>query len=210
MKLVNLILVLAALTYGVPAQSVELVSPEEMLSVCNLLSAHVAHAVESSKSKVPLQVAVSMSETTMSKKLPEMPVGAMERYRASVRELYERIYALPDVNLTSAYPEVIPACVSYTGGEYTKTDLQHMQQCQARARPYFAFANLRDMGISLAQQLEWLQREGLKNEPVSSQERKRLYADLSDMIEYVYAHPELSKRTIYAEQFDSCMEVSND
>jgi hypothetical protein len=210
MRLVNIVLALAALAYGIPARPADRVSPEEMLSICNSLAVHAAHAVESNKAKISLQIAVSKVETSINKKRPGMPADVMERYRTSVRNLYERVYALPEVNLPSAYREVIPTCVSYSRGQYTEEDVQQMKRCEAKARPYFGFANLRDNGISLAQQIEWLQREGLKNEPASSEEKKRLYADLSHMIEYVYAHPELSKRTIYAEQLQSCIETADD
>jgi hypothetical protein len=209
MKLVNFIFALTILTHTAAVQPAESVPPDEMLRMCNSLSAHAGHAVESRRSKVPLAVAVATTAMSLHKKLAGVPADVMERYQASVREIYQRVYALQLVDLPSAHQEVIPACISYARGQYTTEDLQQMKHCDAKTWPYFGFANLRDMGISLDQQLEWLQEKGLKNAPGSARERERLYSILADMIKYVYAHPDLSKRTIYEEQFESCMDDAN-
>jgi hypothetical protein len=210
MRLVNFIVALAALGYGVPAQPSESVSPEEMLRMCNSLAAFATPAVEARQSKIPLAIAVATTATSLQKKLAGVPTETRERYQASVRELYQRVYALRIDDLRLAHQEIVPTCLSYARGQYTAEDLLQMKQCDAKTWPYFGFANLRDMGVSRDQQLEWLKREGLKNAPTSSDERNRMYEDLSDMIEYVYARPDLTKRTIYEERFDSCIEASSD
>jgi hypothetical protein len=202
MKLVNIISA-ACLVYTVSARTAEPASPEEMVRVCNSLASYVSLAVNASKSKVPLHVAIDKAKASLKNKQEGMAADIAARYGAAVDELYKRVYALSDVR--SANHEVIPACAVYSQGQYTAADIQQMKFCEAKTLPYYGFANIRDMGITVDQQLNWLQERGLRNAVRSTEERKRLYGNLSDMIRYVYAHPDLSKYTIYAEQFNSCL-----
>ena len=208
MKSVNILIAIFSVCLTLPARSAESVSPHEMVGMCNSLVAYVSIAVMSKESTVPLDTAVARTEVSINTKLTGVPPEIVDRYRAAVHELYRRIYQLTDLNVQTAHSEIIPACVVYSDGQYSERDVHQMKMCEAKVQPYVGFANIRDSGVPLEQQLQWLRDEGLKLAP-NVPDRERVLAELGDMMRYVYAHPELSKQAIFLEQFTTCVQNSN-
>ncbi len=197
-----------ALPFNTVAQPTEPVSPEEMIAVCDSLLTYVSLASESKQSGMPLDVATSMTEASMKKNLSGVPADVLNRYRAAVRELFKRIYALQTSTPQSATREIAPACTVYARGLYSESDINRMKVCEGKTQPYLGFANMRDQGMSLDNQLKWLKEEGLKNVP-GQEEAARLYSELSEVMKYVYAHPQLPKQAIYSEKFNACFKETN-
>lgn len=156
------------------AQPVTRVEPLEMVGMCGSLVTYVSLAAEAKKAGMPLDAASNMTEASMKKNLSSLPPEAFERYRASVRELYKRIYALAEVTPQTTNREIAPSCVVYGGGQYTETEIGRMQGCQAKTQPYLGFANMRDQGMSLDNQLKWLKETAAKNAAQSAEEQDRL------------------------------------
>ena len=205
MKLLSAILVTTMLCLNTEAFSASPVSPEEMVNMCGSLQTYVSLAVQSKNSGMPLDSATNMTEASMRKHLaPDLTADSFNRYLAVVRELYKRIYALPSIAPQTVNRVIAPACMIYAEGQYSESDIKQMQICVAKSQPYLGFANMRDQGMSLEAQLKWLKEEGLKNAAQSPEESEKLYSELSVIMKYVYAHPELNKQSIYSQKFNAC------
>ena len=205
MKLGNLsmkvkLFVCAAIFASFDVFSAEPIPPDEMVSMCGSLVTYASIAVQSKQSKIPLPNAIEITEISMKKNLSSLPPEAFKNYSAAVQELYKRIYALQDTSEQAVNREIAPACVVYAENQYTVADITKMQMCQTKSQPYLGFANMRDQGMPLKDQLKWLKETALQG----AQEKERLYNELSEVMKYVYANPKKSKEEIYREQFNSC------
>ncbi len=206
MKLPFIRIAVASLIFPIylSAQSIAPVEPVEMVGMCGSLVTYVSLATEAKKSGMPLDAALNMTEASMKKNLSSLPPDTLERYRASVRELFKRIYALADLSPQTTNREIAPSCVMYCAGQYTEADIGRLQVCQAKTQPYLGFANMRDQGMSLDNQLKWLKETAVKNAAQSVAEQDRIYAELSEMMRYVYANPQMTKGVIFSEKFNAC------
>lgn len=184
------------------------VPPEKMLAICGSLPRYIQLAQQTLAKGIPLEKAVAMTQDAMKKDLTGFGSEQMTRYQAVIKDLFGRVYASPNASALAQYDEINSACSLYAPGQYSQTDLRNLGGCRIQVLPYSGFADARDKGATLDEQLKSLKQQIDALDKYSGQQKSQLYTDLSAKLRYVYAHPDLSEQRIYSDKLTACFEAS--
>jgi hypothetical protein len=184
------------------------VPPDKMLAICGSLPRYVQLAQQTLTKGIPLEKAVSMTQAAMQKDLTGFGPEEMARYQAVIKDLFGRVYAAPDASAREQYAEINSACSLYAPGQYSQADLRNLGGCRIQALPYTGFADARDKGATLDDQLKSLKQQIDAMDKYSGPQKSELYTDLSAKLRYVYAHRELSGSRLYSAILTDCFEES--
>jgi len=184
------------------------VPPDKMLAICGSLPKYAQLAMHTKADGVPLDKAVAMTQDAMKQQLTGLDPEQMTRYQAVIQDLFSRVYASPDAGNPDVYDEVNSACSLYAPGQYSQEDLRSLGGCRIQVLPYSRFADDRDKGVSLDDELKSLKREIDAMDKYTEQQRSQLNSDLSGKVRYVYAHRSLSGGRLYSDKLSACFEAA--
>jgi len=199
-------LLLMFITLDVSAEPERVISPREILMVCESLPTYATIALNGKQSNVPEDFSADMTEKSMRKRLASLSEDMLDRYIVVVRDLFKRVYALESNDPKLMDQQMTQACANYAPDQYSAKDIKTLAICKTKTRPYLGFAKVRDDGMSLQEQLAWLKQDLAKKVKTPEQSDK-LYAELSAIMQFVYSQPEKDKapNAIFAEKFNSCV-----